>query len=90
MTILEEAQKIIYGDREQTYGDPAKNLKNVAMLWNQYLALKQVRNYNACITAEDVCWMMVLLKMARQANQYKDDNLIDAAGYVALIERISK
>jgi hypothetical protein len=40
------------------------------------------------MTAEDVCWFMVLLKMARQAHMNKRDNLVDAVGYIALIERI--
>jgi len=37
-----------------------------------------------------VCWMMVLLKASRQMNAPKRDNLVDAAGYIGLIERIQK
>lgn len=87
MNILEEAQKIIYGDREQTYGKPDANLKRIADLWEVYLLSKPE---TLPITPEDVCWMMVLLKMARQMNADKRDNLVDAAGYIALIERIGE
>jgi len=41
------------------------------------------------LSEEDVCWMMVLLKMARQMHTYKDDNLVDAIGYIALIEKVN-
>lgn len=37
---------------------------------------------------EDVCCMMALLKIARLANDVEHrDSIIDAAGYVGLIER---
>lgn len=86
--ILEEANKIIYGDREQTYGHPSKNLEAIALFWSVYLYNKF--GIDLDLTAEDVCWMMVDLKKARQLNQHKRDNVVDAAGYVALIERIKE
>ena len=88
MNILEEAQGIIYGDREQTYGKPDANLKRIALLWDTYLHGKY--GWAVDLSAEDVCWMMVLLKMARQMNADKRDNLVDAAGYIALIERLEE
>jgi hypothetical protein len=83
MNILEEAQSIIYGDREKTYGHPAKNLLNIAKLWTTYLDKE--------VTAQDVATMMVLLKIARLMNQPDHrDSLVDSAGYLALIERIKE
>ncbi len=86
MNILEEAQQIIYGDREQAYGKPEANLVRIANLWVAYIHNKY--GVIAPLQTEDVCWMMVLLKMAREMNAAKRDNLVDAAGYIALIERI--
>ncbi len=86
MNILEEANEIVSGDREQTYGAPDANLKRIANLWVTYLIEKHDVAVN--LSPEDVCWMMTLLKMARQMNAPKRDNLVDAAGYVALIERL--
>jgi hypothetical protein len=83
-TILQEANEIIYGDREKTYGRPDKNLNCIAAMWNAYLQ-STGRDY---ITAHDVCMMMSLLKVARQANAFKRDNLVDACGYLALADRI--
>lgn len=84
--ILREAEAIIYGDREETYGHPAKNLESIARFWTGYL--KQKYGLEAPLNPEDVCWMMALLKMSRQMNSHKRDNLVDAAGYLALIERV--
>ena len=84
MSILDEAQKIIYGDREQTYGDPAKNLRTIGDLWTTYLGLPV-----GGIKPEDVANMMVLLKVARLRNTPTHyDSLVDIAGYAALVERI--
>jgi hypothetical protein len=83
MSILEEAKEIIYGDREKTYGHPAKNLNNIADYWSIYLGKE--------ISAQDVATMMVLLKIARLMNQPDHrDSLVDSAGYLALIERIKE
>ena len=79
-TILDEAKEIIYGDREQTYGKPNKNLNLIAGLWGTYL--------DRPVSAQDVCMMMVLVKVARQANAYKRDNLVDISGYAALNARL--
>ena len=84
-TVLQEAQEIIYGDREQTYGHPAKNLNAIAGLWTEYLQSKGDPVY---IDAQDVCMMMILLKVARQGNAFKRDNLVDICGYAALNDRL--
>jgi hypothetical protein len=79
--VLREAEKIIYGDREKTYGDPGKNLRKIASLWSAYL--------DHPVSAEDAAQMMVLLKISRLINSPGHmDSLTDAAGYLALVERI--
>lgn len=86
VSVLEEAQTIIYGDREKTYGHPAKNLKTIANMWSAYMNNMDDGNFN--ITAKDVAAMMMLVKVARFANDPSHrDNLVDVCGYAALIER---
>lgn len=88
-SILDDAKDIIYGDREKTYGAPDKNLKAIAGYWANHLNTR-FGTYND-ITPEDVCIMMVLLKVARLGNdQQHRDSKVDAAGYIALMERIGK
>jgi hypothetical protein len=88
-TVLQEAQDIIYGDREQTYGHPAKNLVQIAGLWTAYLQAKR-GNDGVKINASDVAMMMMLVKMARQQNSFKRDNIVDMCGYAALLARIEE
>lgn len=86
--ILREAEKIIYGDREKTYGHPAKNLNVIAQMWEAYLA---GRSSHGPLNKYDVACMMILLKVARLANTPDHvDSLVDTCGYAALIERCIK
>ena len=85
MSVLKEANAIIYGDREKTYGHPAKNLKTIAVMWNAYLDAKTGETK---LNAKDVAGLMMLVKVARFANDPEHrDNLVDICGYAALVER---
>jgi hypothetical protein len=92
MTILDEAKEIIHGDREATYGDPSKNLRAIADLWEMYLHHRGLINeYSDSLRPEDVAQMMILLKVARLINQPDHhDSQVDICGYAALIERIQE
>ena len=84
LSVLKEAHKIIYGDREKTYGKPSKNLDTIAKMWNAYIGALGERDLNA----KDVAAMMILLKAARLANdQTHRDSVVDICGYAALVER---
>ena len=84
-SVIDEANEIIYGDREATYGHPSKNLTHIAQQWRLYLAQKY--SVQVELHAEDVCWMMADLKKVRQMNAKKRDNVVDAVGYLGLVER---
>ena len=84
VNVLEEAQDIIYGDREKTYGHPSKNLDCIAQMWNSYLESVGDR----ALTNKDVAVMMIRLKAARLANDPEHrDSIVDICGYAALMER---
>lgn len=89
-SILLEAEEIINGDREQTYGHFSKNLENIASLWQTYINAAADEDGNIELTAKDVCMMMCLLKIAREANKHKRDNLVDLCGYAALAEKVEE
>jgi len=91
MNILKEANDIIYGDREKTYGHPSKNLRAIAEMWTAYLVASRAITTENNIGAKDVAAMMVLLKTARLANDPDHrDSLVDICGYAALIERCNE
>jgi hypothetical protein len=86
MSILKEANAIIYGDREKTYGHPSRNLETISKMWEAYVCAR--KNPFDELTPKDVAAMMVLVKVARFANDPTHrDNLVDMCGYAALIER---
>jgi len=79
--VLDEAKVIIEGDREQTYGDPSVNLRRIAAMWSAHLGMK--------VTEDDVCLMMILVKVARLKNTPKHhDSQVDICGYAALMEKV--
>jgi hypothetical protein len=88
--VMTQALAIIYGDREKTYGRPHINLESIAEMWTVYMRrIHAVRGTHDTITIEDVCQMMVLLKMARLINDpTHKDSLVDEIGYIGLHERV--
>ena len=83
--ILNEASKIVHNDRNKSYGDPEDNFRNIAAVWNAYLAAKhtELRSY---VNSADVPIMMILMKTARLAtNQNHHDSTVDIAGYAACL-----
>ncbi len=88
-TILEAAEEIISGDRERVYGNPAKNLDTIAGMWTVWLRARGLLASDAAsLNCDDVALMMVQLKLARLANDtWHMDSLVDAAGYLRLVER---
>ena len=83
-SILSEADTIVNGARQETYGHPSDNHGCTAQMWSGYLS----RKYGTKIVLDvrDVCWLNALQKISRDANQPKRDNLVDVAGYAANIE----
>lgn len=79
-TVLQEADRLINGDRLQTYGTPGESFWRIANLWTSYLGHK--------INPLDVANMMVLMKVSRTKGTYHRDSYVDIAGYAGLSEVI--
>lgn len=91
--VLLEAHKIINGDRQQSYGNPEDTHGVIAELWNGYMRAKNATIWGADaepmrlpqLEPKDVALMMVLFKIGRELNGAGcKDNMVDAAGYIAL------
>ena len=87
--VMTQAQAVIYGEREKTYGRPEVNLHSIAEFWSIYLKRKGVVQGDPTnVTIDDVCQMMVLLKSARLLNDPgHHDSQVDQIGYIGLQER---
>jgi hypothetical protein len=81
--ILKRAAEVTGGERQDSYGPVKDNMSTIAEFWSTYLT--QRGGIYVPITADDVAWMMVLLKAARSLNGgYHEDNYVDAAAYAAI------
>lgn len=86
--ILKRAAEVTGGERQDSYGPVKQNLNNIATLWMAYL---QIRTGTLVpVSAEDVAWMMSLLKTARSVNAYHEDNYVDASAYAAIAGECAK
>lgn len=81
--ILHTARELINGDRAKDYGDAYLNHMRIADFWNSYL------DHEIKLTPTDVATMMMLLKIARLINEYKEDSFVDICGYAALAGEMS-
>jgi len=86
--ILKEALRVVDGDRGHHYGHPLDNHGNTARFWTEYL--KRKYGVEIDLEARDVCMMMVLLKVSRDANRKREDNLVDIAGYARNAQMIEE
>ena len=77
MSYIDEALKVVTGDRQDSYGNPMADFKGTALIWTGILQHK----LHAPITAEDVPLLMIGLKLRREAHKHKDDNYVDIIGY---------
>ena len=79
--ILAEAMEITSKDRNQAYGPPEQNFRNIANLWMSYF---QAQGHDFKIWPADVAALMILMKVARlSTNQGHKDSWVDVAGYAA-------
>ena len=78
-SILTEAHELVNGDRAKAYGDVHENFQR----WSDLL-----RPLDIVLTPYELALVMVAGKMARQSHRAKRDNLVDAAGYLELANRL--
>lgn len=83
-TILQEAERIINGDRAEQYGDAAESFADIAKRWT----IELDDRLSAPVTALDVARMMTQLKMSRSRSSYHRDSYVDGAGYLGLTEQL--
>src|SRR5512146_40911 len=77
--ITHEAHRLVSGDRQGDYGHPLDDMTRTGRMWAAILGLPEV-------TAEQVALCMVAVKLSRQCNKPKRDNLVDGCGYLETID----
>jgi hypothetical protein len=84
--ILQEADEIAGADRSRDYGHPYDNHRRIAEIWS--VQLEQI--LKRPILPREVALMMIGLKLAREIQTPKYDNLVDIAGYVKCLDMIDE
>jgi hypothetical protein len=78
VNVLLEADKLIHGERVETYGKPEESFVLIAKL----ASLMAGRD----ITKQDVIFVMVAQKLIRRLHSPDNpDHLIDACGYLGIL-----
>lgn len=81
-SILDEAKRIVHGDRGENYGHPLEDFSRTAQIWSAILGID--------VTAEQVALCMVGVKISREVNRPKRDNVVDGAGYFETLEMVKE
>jgi hypothetical protein len=83
-TVLDEAQAVMDGLRQENYGDPVETHRRIGRAWGAQLGIDD-------IPPDIVALMMVQLKAIRQGREKRSrDNLVDAAAYTRIAELASE
>lgn len=82
MSILDEANKLVEGDRGDAYGHPSVKYKILADLWSAVLRVE--------VTPQQVVLCFLATKLGREAIKHKRDNLVDIAGYAKVLAMLTE
>lgn len=87
ISILDDANRVVHGDRQTVYGHPMEDFTCVAAMWTAYLKKK----YNATfeVSPQDIPNMQIMVKVTRLA-QTPDhrDSKVDIAGYAETADMV--
>ncbi len=87
MNVLEEADKLVNGVRDEQYGLPHENWTDTAEMMTAYLRARRLLPRDKALDAHDGCMLLTLVKVCREGNKRQRDNLVDIAGYANVAER---
>lgn len=82
-TICQEADRIVVHDRGADYGHPFDDFTKTGRIWGAILGIPDV-------PPEAVGLCMVGVKLSREVNRPKRDNLTDGCGYLKCVDMIHK
>lgn len=80
--VLKIAAELVDGPRKAKYGHPSKSFKQIAILWSEVLGKE--------VTAHQVVLCLMMMKISREINVRKHDNIVDLAGYARVYEMIDE
>lgn len=85
-SILQEAQRLVHGDRGNAYGHPLDDFTKSALIATAVLYDKLIPGKT--VDAEDIPLIMQGVKISRETNSPKRDNRTDGAGYWETLDMV--
>ena len=83
-TVLEEAQRLIFGARQASYGHPFDDFSKTGQMWGAILS-EWRKSSAANVPPELVALCQIAVKISREVNATKRDNIVDMAGYAGTL-----
>jgi hypothetical protein len=80
-SICQEADYLVSNDRGNDYGPPKHDFLKTAKLWEVILGIENIK-------PEQIGLCMIALKLSRELNKHKRDNLVDICGYAKTVDII--
>lgn len=80
-SVLQEAQRLVHGPRQESYGHPLDDFSRTGRFWGAILGVPD-------IPPETVALMLAAVKMSREVNTHGRDNCTDGAGYFATVQMV--
>ena len=81
-SILEEAQDLVTGDRNNSYGPAWQDYERTAKFWSLILGTE--------VSSRQAALCMAAVKLSRECHKHKRDNLVDMAGYAHVAQIIAE
>lgn len=80
--IAAHAAELVTGEKQNSYGHPLDDFTRAAKIWEAILGFQ--------VSAEQVALCMVGVKISRQANAAKLDNIVDGIGYFLTLAMVQE
>ena len=77
-SVLTEAEGLVHGERNKDYGAPIEDFTRTARMWSAILGIT--------VRPDQVPLCMIAVKLSRECNRPKRDNMVDIAGYAETCE----
>jgi len=81
-SILQEADRLVDGDRQGEYGHPYDDFSKTAAFWSVLFGVH--------VEPWQVGYAMMMVKLSREMHKFKRDNRVDMAGYIKTVQMILK